>query len=520
MATVRCWALHGNINNAIYYVLDVEGNGAKTENKYFECTSGNAYSAGYDWKISSNKARKSPNEIVGFHFQQSFEAGSISPDEAFEISKRWIEEITGGEYDYVLALHTDTKNIHSHIIINPVNKVTGKTMNIFYKRDLPKFKMISDRICVDNGLSILDNTVGKGKSYYEWMMENKGDSLKQIVAKTLDNLVERVSSYDELKQYLLAIGYDIRDELDQEEDNVFEFTGDIKLIQPHERNDRDYELVRLPYTKEFIQVNKTDIHWIKEDKTFRIAYKNSKPVDIYDHNNHKIRTVKAEELNLFWEKKNNMRRKGLRIKIPGSSKFIRCNRISDDNGKSYSLSDIIKRIDENGRLKCDPEILEVINRELTKSEIIDLKGKFFDQADIKMKWSNTSFYKTTKKERYIAYKTSQIQKKLDSIHSLSELSELVTHLDEMKATLSSLQHDFKNLNDDIRKQEKILEDLQNQKMEDILDITQDEIDEYIADNITPLYSTKKKMSNKMRELSEKIKTAENFKKEKNKEIER
>lgn len=519
MATVRCWALHGNINNAVYYVLDVEGNGAKTENKYFECTSGNAYSAGYDWKISSNKARKSVNDIVGFHFQQSFETGSISPDEAFEISKRWIEEITGGEYDYVLALHTDTKNIHSHIIINPINKITGKTMNIFYKRDLPKYKQISDRICVDNGLSILNNTVGKGKSYYEWMMENKGDSLKQIVAKTLDNLVERVSNYDELKKYLQAIGYDIQDGLDQDE-NFFEFTGDIKLIQSQGRDEKDYELVRLPYTKEFIRVSKDDIHWIKENKTFHISYSNSKSVDIFDIDEHKVRTVNAEELNLFWEKKNNSRRKGLRIKIPGSSKFIRCNRIVDDMGKSYSLSDIIKRIDDNGRLKCDQEILDVISKEFTKSEINNLKGKFFDQAEIKMKWANTSFYKTTKKERYIAYKTNQIQKKLDAIHSIREVSELITHLDEMKTTLSSLQHDFKNLNKDIKKQEKILEDLQTQKMENILDITQDEIDEYIADNITPLYATKKNMSEKMRELSEKIKTAENVKKEKNKKIER
>lgn len=515
MATVRCWALHGNINDAINYVLDVEGDGKKTENKYFECTSGNAYSAGYDWKISSKKLRKSPNEIVGFHFQQSFEAGSITPDEAFELSKKWIEEITKGEYDYVIALHTDTKNIHSHIIVNPINKKTGKNMQIYYKKDLPRFKNISDKICKENGLNVLDHTTGKGKSYYEWMIENQGDSLKQIISKSLDNLINRVSSYAELKDYLTIIGYDVQDDMEKEiHENDFIFTGNIKLVRD---TDDSGMIVRLPYTKEYIHVDQKDIVWLKENKTFRISYMNTKPVDILDYAGNVLRTVKAEELNLFWEKKNrdSHKRRGLRIKAPGSSTFIRCNRITTNNEEGYSLSDIIDRIEKNGRLVCDPEIKAVIDKsKLTSSEQIDEKGKFFDAANIRLKWSNTAFYKMTKKERYIAYKTNQIQKKLDAIHEFKEISEILHNLDNMKETLNSLRKDFKSINNDIRRQEKILSDLQNQKMEGTLDISQSELDEFISENITPLYKSKKNLSNKMKEISEKIKAAENKKEKK------
>lgn len=515
MATVRCWALHGNINDAIYYVLDVKGNGEKTENKYFECTSGNAYSAGYDWQIKSGRDKEDTNAIVGFHFQQSFEAGSVSKEEAYEISKKWIEKIVKDEYDYVIAMHTDTKNIHTHIIVNPVNKKTGKQMQIFYKKDLPKFKMISDTICKENGLSILDNPNGKGKSYYEWMMENKGDSLKDIVKKTLDFVVEKVSSYDELKKYLTALGYTVEDGINIKEDE-FTFTGDIKLV--YSQND-DKMKVRLPYTKEFIYINKSEVKWLKENKTFKITYKNSRPVEIFNAKGEMIREVPVQELNLFWENKNNFHgRQGLRIKVPGSKTMIRCNRI-DDEEKKYSLSDIIERIENNGRLACDADIKNVIESGISKSDQIDKKRQFYEDAGIKTKWKNSSFYRMSKKERYIAYKTNQIQKKLDAIHDIRELSDIIKHLDEYKGILASLKKDFKRLNDEIRDQEKILSEIQSQKMENILDVTQEEVDQYIYDNIQPLYKTKKELSERMRRIEEKIRQAE-AKKEKENQLER
>ncbi len=278
MATVRCWALHGNISNAISYVLDVQGNGEKTENKYFECSSGNAYSAAYQWKVNEDE-NENPNKIVGFHFQQSFEPGSITPDEAYSISKKWIEEILGNEYDYVLTLHTDKSHIHSHIIVNPRNKVTGKQLNIFYYRDLPRYKNISDRICKESGLEILQNREGNSKSYYEWLMQNKGDSLKDIVAKTLDNLVERVASYDELKQYMELLGFEVEDGTEKEQS--FIFTGNIKLISDELE---DSYMVRLPYSQMYMYISKDDVKWIKENTTFKVSYQIDQEISIYDKN--------------------------------------------------------------------------------------------------------------------------------------------------------------------------------------------------------------------------------------------
>lgn len=506
MATIACWALHGNINDAISYVLDVKNDGAKTENMYYDCTSGNAYTAGYQWKINNDNENKTNNQIVGFHFRQSFEPNSISKEEAYEISKKWIDEILKGEYDYVITLHTDKKHIHSHIIVNPKNKKTGKQLTLFYKRDIPKFKVISDAICKENGLRTLDAPEGAGKSYYQWMMENKGDSLKTIISKSLDNLVNRVSTYDELKGYLKILGFEVEDGIDNAQTESFTFTGDIKLVLDKEDTHMN---VRLPYSSYFIKISNENIVWKKENKTFQVTYDLGKPVKIYDKSGKHIKTINAEELELNWEKKSrSISRQGLRIKVPSSNKFIRCKCIEkNEEGMGYSLDEILERIENNGRLSCDPEIKEVLNNFKDK-DMSKIKENFFDDAHIKEKWINTNYYKKTKKERYIAWRTKQLQEKINSIDHNLEISIYKRNYAIIQDDLKSLKQEYRKLNDDIRDQESTLQDIQIKKMENIIEITDNELEEYVADNITPLYKTKKQIAEKIKELEKMIKEVE------------
>jgi len=519
MATIRCWALHGNVNNAIFYILDAKDDGKKCEQKYYESTNGNPFTSGYLWK-TSNESENSKNKIVGFHFQQSFEPGSISKEEAFEISKKWIEEITKGEYDYVIALHTDKKSIHSHIIVNPVNKNTGKQMQLFYKRDIPKFKAISDRICKEHGLKTLEGKeYSYGKSYYEWMKENSGDSLKTIVSKTLDNVIEKVTSFEELKTYLNLLGYEIEDGSEINQEDEFVFTGDIKLVD--EARD-SYTSVRMPYTKNFMHIKNEDMKWIKKNKTFMVSFKNNQTINIYDKNGQLINQMKAEELNLFWEKKDKTRkRNGLRIKIPGSKVFIRCNRIhKNEKGEGYSMEEIIERIANNGRLRCDPDIEEFIKKNLSDSDRKKERERFYDDADIKTKWKNSKFYKSTKKERYVAWKTKQIQNRIDKIHENKNAINDYFNINDLQKSYENLKKDFKNVCDEIRKQEATLEEIQFQKMENRLDITQEEIEEFITENIKPLYKTKKELSEEIKKMEIRIKNTKSKEKEMKKGKER
>ena len=142
MATVRVHALKGNVQDAINYITQKH----KTKEYLCESNHSNIHCAGIEWKLSAERGKKRKSsvidDVVGYHFQQSFKQGSVTEEEAFEVSKEWIEKITQGKYDYVIATHVDTNHIHTHIIVNPYCCTDNKKLNIFYKRDLNLFKKL------------------------------------------------------------------------------------------------------------------------------------------------------------------------------------------------------------------------------------------------------------------------------------------------------------------------------------------------------------------------------------------
>ena len=61
----------------------------------------------------------------GYHFVISLNPGEGTPEIMYDIAMRFAEEAFAGEYEAVVAVHTDREHLHAHIIINSVNMVTG-----------------------------------------------------------------------------------------------------------------------------------------------------------------------------------------------------------------------------------------------------------------------------------------------------------------------------------------------------------------------------------------------------------
>lgn len=515
MATIRCWALHGNINNAINYVI----NPNKTDNGMLvESTSQRPEISGYCWK-AQEKIRPEYEgdftDIVGYHFQQSFEAGSITPDEALEISKEWIEKITGGQHDYVLAVHIDqadrkkNPHIHTHIIINPRNKVTDKKMQIFYKKDIPTFKEISDRICVEHGKKVLREPKGQGKTYYEWMLENQGDSLKEVISKTIDTVIPKVKDYDEFKMYLTKLGYEIEDGLNNQPDpDIFEFTADISLFNDKLSTENNY-YIRIPSTNDYISVPKKKGRWLQNDVTYSLKFGLDERLVRYDSDGLPKAEITGEDLRSYFEDKTreSIGRKGLRIKVPHSKKFIRCQNIkSNEDGDGYSLNEVIERIENNGRYASDPEVLKLIGSDqVTKDSL----NRFYEEANIRTKWMNSKYYKMSKKERYIDFKTNEIQNRLNEIHERRKGADDILVIDELKKNRSALQNDLREINTELSKQEAYYEQIQMDRLADLLEASEKEIEEYAVINIVPLQETRRKLKDEISSLSLRINRAEN-----------
>ena len=90
----------------------------------------------------------------GYHFVLSLKSGEGTLEIMYDIAMRFAKEAFSGEYEAVVAVHTDREHLHAHIIINSVNMVTGYK---FQCRDGDwkyKFQPITNKLCEEYGLHI------------------------------------------------------------------------------------------------------------------------------------------------------------------------------------------------------------------------------------------------------------------------------------------------------------------------------------------------------------------------------
>ena len=109
------------------------------------------------------------NEILSHHIIQSFNGQEVTPEQALAIGNELCKNFLKGNYQYVLAVHTDADNVHLHIIFNAVNLWNGKTFETLEDRKQDKawarLQQISDEICKEHGLYVIKNPQhSRGKS--------------------------------------------------------------------------------------------------------------------------------------------------------------------------------------------------------------------------------------------------------------------------------------------------------------------------------------------------------------------
>lgn len=90
----------------------------------------------------------------GYHFVISLKPGEGTPEIMYDIALRFAEKAFGGEYETVVAVHTDKEHLHAHIVINSVNMVTGYKFQ-YHEGDWKyKFQPITNKLCDEYGLHI------------------------------------------------------------------------------------------------------------------------------------------------------------------------------------------------------------------------------------------------------------------------------------------------------------------------------------------------------------------------------
>ena len=206
MAVTKIKPIKSTLSKALDYIQ----NPAKTEEKLLVSSFGCSYeTADIEFAYTLSQALEKGNNLA-HHLMQSFEPGEVSYEKAHEIGRQLADAVTKGQYEYVLTTHIDKGHIHNHVIFCAVNFVDHRKYNS-NKRSYYGIRNISDRLCRENGLSVVVPGRGsKGKSYVEYQAEKTGTSWKGKLKVAVDALIPQASDFADFLRLLQAAGYEIK----------------------------------------------------------------------------------------------------------------------------------------------------------------------------------------------------------------------------------------------------------------------------------------------------------------------
>lgn len=120
--------------------------------------------------IAATGRVRGADDVIAYHVRQSFKPGEITPEEANRLGVEFAKRFTKGNHAFVVCTHIDKSHIHDHIIWSAVNADCDRKFCNFWG-STRAVRRLSDTICIENGLSIVEDPKPHGKSYNKWLGE-------------------------------------------------------------------------------------------------------------------------------------------------------------------------------------------------------------------------------------------------------------------------------------------------------------------------------------------------------------
>ena len=205
MAVTKIHPIKVNLKKALDYIENPD----KTDDKMFVSSYGCSYeTADIEFQMLLDQAFKKGNNLA-HHLIQAFEPGETTPEQVHEIGRQLADEVLGGKYPYVITTHIDKGHLHNHIIFCAVD-MANQRKYISNKQSYAYIRRTSDRLCRENGLSVVKPGKDKGKSYAEWDAQRKGKSWKAKLKIAIDAAIPQARDFDGLLRLMEAQGYEIK----------------------------------------------------------------------------------------------------------------------------------------------------------------------------------------------------------------------------------------------------------------------------------------------------------------------
>ena len=220
MATTSIMTLHvgkgRTESRAISDIIDYVANPQKTDGGKlitgFACDSRTAdaeFLLAKRQYIAATGRVRGKDDVIAYHVRQSFMPGEITPEEANRLGVEFAKRFTKGKHAFVVCTHIDKAHVHNHIIWSSVTLDCDRKFRNFWG-STKAVRQLSDTICIENGLSIVENPKPHGKSYNKWLGDQAKPSHRELLRMAIDQaLAQKPADLDALFQLLQDAGCEV-----------------------------------------------------------------------------------------------------------------------------------------------------------------------------------------------------------------------------------------------------------------------------------------------------------------------
>lgn len=246
------------LDDDLYAALSYAENDNKTDRKMYvggiNCSKQNAYAE----MIAVQRRFGLRGKVVGYHGIQSFREGEVTPEQAFEIGMETARRMWCDKYQVLVTVHLNTDNVHCHFVVNPVSFKDGtKFQNKI--GDHKELRKVSDEICQEHGLSVLENSefYSKGKKKEYWANKAGRKTHRDYLREDVEYCLSFATTPREFENQLYALGYTL---------------DPVRFSVKAKHWERSVRLEKIGFSKEVIQ-KQLDENAINRFRLFTLEYK-------------------------------------------------------------------------------------------------------------------------------------------------------------------------------------------------------------------------------------------------------
>lgn len=258
MATTSLWHIEGRLKDLIDYVENPDKTVDRTQDlqdfynvfSYVqrpEATEQGEYVSDINClkeialqqMILTKKQYGKDGGYIAWHGYQSFKPEEVTPEQAHQIGLQLAKEMRGNRFQIIVTTHLDKDHIHNHFCFNSVSFIDGGKYN-YSKSELRKLREVSDRICAEHGLSVIENP-HKAPSRQVWFDEKSGKPTRyNIYREDVREAINFSRRPYYMEEYLQRKGY------------ITDFTS-------------KHWKIRLPQYEHFTRLDTLDKNWTPEN---------------------------------------------------------------------------------------------------------------------------------------------------------------------------------------------------------------------------------------------------------------